>query len=138
MRNDVETPHKHVYSLYISSLCNLTFPMARFTCIVTSQVFVEIWMRWSIALSSAFYRGRKHLWIVFSFKTWNYLRRTILNTQIPRIIDYVRIVSVSLITSPEMICVHWFFGNCPIDLSETTNNHIEKQKTFNKKKPHTH
>ena len=42
--------------------------MAGFTCIVTSQVFVEIWMRWSITLSSAFYRGRKHLWIVFSFK----------------------------------------------------------------------
>ena len=28
-------------------------------------------MRWSIALSSAFYRGRKHLWIVFSFKECN-------------------------------------------------------------------
>ena len=38
-----------------------------FTCIVTSQVFVEIWMRWSISLSSAFYRGRKHLWIVLRF-----------------------------------------------------------------------
>ena len=42
--------HKHMYSLYIGSLCNVAFPMARFTCIVTSQVFVEIWMRWSIAL----------------------------------------------------------------------------------------
>ena len=29
-------------SLYIGSLCNVAFPMARFTCIVTSQVFVEI------------------------------------------------------------------------------------------------
>ena len=57
-----------MYSLYIGSLCNVAFPMARFTCIVTSQVFVEIWMRWSIALSSAFYTDRKHLWIVFSFK----------------------------------------------------------------------
>ena len=27
-----------------------------FTCIVTSQVFVNVWMQWSIALSSAFYR----------------------------------------------------------------------------------
>ena len=49
------------------SLCNVSFPMASFTCIVTSQVFVEIWMRWSMALSSAFYRGREHLWKVFSF-----------------------------------------------------------------------
>ena len=45
MQNNVETQHKHMYSLYIGSLCNVTFPMARFTCIVTSQVFVEIWMR---------------------------------------------------------------------------------------------
>ena len=52
------------------SLCNVSFPMASFTCIVTSQVFVEIWMRWSIALSSAFYTGRKHLWIVFSFNIY--------------------------------------------------------------------
>ena len=68
MQNIVETQHNRMYSLYIGSLCNVTFPMARFTCIVTSQVFVEIWMRWSIALSSAFYTGKKHLWIVFSFK----------------------------------------------------------------------
>ena len=26
---------------YIGSLCNVDFPMARFTCIVTSQVFME-------------------------------------------------------------------------------------------------
>ena len=34
-----------MYSLYIGSLCNVyvAFPMARFTCIVTTQVFVEIW-----------------------------------------------------------------------------------------------
>ena len=59
-----------MYSLYmyIGSLCNAAFPMARFTCIVTSQVFVKIWMRWRITLSSVFYRGTKHLWIVFSFK----------------------------------------------------------------------
>ena len=59
MQNN-ETQHKHMYSLYIGSLCNVAFPKARFTCIVTSQVFEEIWMRWSIALSSAFYRSRKH------------------------------------------------------------------------------
>ena len=41
MQNNVETQHKHMYSLYIGSLCNVAFPMARFTCIVT-QVFVEI------------------------------------------------------------------------------------------------
>ena len=45
MRNNVETQHKHMYSLYIGSLCNVAFPMARFTCIVTSQVLVEIRMR---------------------------------------------------------------------------------------------
>ena len=42
MQNNVETQHKHKYSLYIGSLCNVAFPMARFTCNVTSQVFVEI------------------------------------------------------------------------------------------------
>ena len=38
MQNNVETQHKHMYSLYIGSLCNVAYPMARFTCIVTSQV----------------------------------------------------------------------------------------------------
>ena len=42
MHNNVETWHNRMYSLYIGSLCNVAFPMARFTCIVTSQVFVEI------------------------------------------------------------------------------------------------
>ena len=42
--------------------------MACFTCMVTSHMFVKIWMRWSVALSFAFYRGKKHLWIVFSLK----------------------------------------------------------------------
>ena len=42
MQNKLETQHKHMYSLYTGSLCNIAFPMARFTCIVTSQVFVEI------------------------------------------------------------------------------------------------
>ena len=37
IQNNVETQHNRMYSLYIGS-----FPMARFTCIVTSQVFVEI------------------------------------------------------------------------------------------------
>ena len=67
IQNNVETQHKHMYSLCIGSLCNVAFPIARFTCIVTSLVFVEIWMRWSIALIFAFHRDRKHLWIVFSF-----------------------------------------------------------------------
>ena len=42
MQNNVETQHKYIYSLYIGSLCNVAFPMARFTCNMTSQVFVEI------------------------------------------------------------------------------------------------
>ena len=42
MQNNVETQHKHMYSLFIDSLCNVAFPTARFTCIVTSQVFVEM------------------------------------------------------------------------------------------------
>ena len=69
MQTKVETQHNHMYSLYMytGSLCNEACPLTRFTCIVTSQVFVEIWMRWSISLSSAFYPGMKHLWIVFSF-----------------------------------------------------------------------
>ena len=41
MQNNVDTQHKHMYSFYIGRVCNVTFPMARFTCIVTSQVFVE-------------------------------------------------------------------------------------------------
>ena len=41
-QNNVETQHKHMYSLYNDSLCNEAFPMALFTCIVTSQVFVQI------------------------------------------------------------------------------------------------
>ena len=35
MQNNVETQHKHMYSLYIDSLCNIAFPMACITCIVT-------------------------------------------------------------------------------------------------------
>ena len=41
-------------------------------CIMTLglQVFVKIWMKWSIALSSAFYRGRENIfWIVFRLKS---------------------------------------------------------------------
>ena len=52
MQNNVETQHKHMISIFIDSLCNIAFPIVCFTCIVTSQVFV--------ALSSAFYRDRKH------------------------------------------------------------------------------
>ena len=29
MQNNEETQHKHMYSLYIGSLCNVAFPMAR-------------------------------------------------------------------------------------------------------------
>ena len=42
IQHNVETQHIRMYSLYIGILCNIAFPMARFTCIVTSQVFVEI------------------------------------------------------------------------------------------------
>ena len=42
MQNNVETQHKRMYWLYIGSLCNIAFHMAHYTCIVTSQVFVEI------------------------------------------------------------------------------------------------
>ena len=42
MQKNVETQLKHMYSLNIGSLCNVAFHLARFTCIVTSQVFVEI------------------------------------------------------------------------------------------------
>ena len=42
IQNNVETQHNHMYSLHIGSLCNVAFPIARFTCIVTSQVLVEI------------------------------------------------------------------------------------------------
>ena len=41
MPNNVENQHKHTYSLFINCLCNIAFPMARFACIVTSQVFVK-------------------------------------------------------------------------------------------------
>ena len=42
IQHNVETQHSRMYLLYMGSLCNVAFPMARFTCIVTSQVFVEI------------------------------------------------------------------------------------------------
>ena len=42
MQNNVEIQYRHMYSLHIGSLCNIAFPMARFTCIVTIQVFVKI------------------------------------------------------------------------------------------------
>ena len=42
MQNNVEIQHRHMYSLYIGSLCNIAFSVTRFTCIVTSQVFVKI------------------------------------------------------------------------------------------------
>ena len=42
MQNNVETQHNRMYLLYIGSLCNVAFPLARFTRIMASQVFVEI------------------------------------------------------------------------------------------------
>ena len=44
VQNNVVTQHNRMYSLYmyIGSLCNVAFPMASFTCIVTSRVYVEI------------------------------------------------------------------------------------------------
>ena len=53
MQNNIETWHNRIYSLYIGALCNVAFPMARFTCIVTSQVFVEIWMHWALPFIQA-------------------------------------------------------------------------------------
>ena len=47
MQSNVETQHKHMYSLCINSLCNIALSMARFTCIVT--------------LVSAFYRGSENI-----------------------------------------------------------------------------
>ena len=41
MQNNVETQHNRMYSLYIGSLYTIAFLLVRFTCIVTSQVFVE-------------------------------------------------------------------------------------------------
>ena len=74
MQNNVETQHKHTYnySFYIG-LCNMAFPMARLTCIVTSQVFVKNWMQWSKALSFAFYRGMDNVFEKSSAWTNHYL-----------------------------------------------------------------
>ena len=56
-----------MYLLYIGSFFNKAFPMARFTSIVTSQVFVKIWMQWSIALGFlSAKRMRKRLLGTFS------------------------------------------------------------------------
>ena len=38
MQNNVEIQYKRMYLLYIGSLCNITFPIARFTYIVTSNL----------------------------------------------------------------------------------------------------
>ena len=50
----METPQKHMFSYYIGSLSNV---VSHFTCVVTSQVYMNIWMQWGIALSSAFYKS---------------------------------------------------------------------------------
>ena len=59
MQNNVEAQHKHMYSLYIGSLCNIALSMARFTCIVTLQVFVKTLN--AVRLPS-FYRGRENIY----------------------------------------------------------------------------
>ena len=59
MQNNVETQRKHMDSLYIGSLSNLAFPMACFTCIVTS-VNRENPMKHSIELYVLYGQG-KHL-----------------------------------------------------------------------------
>ena len=71
MQNNGETQHKHMYSLNIGSLCNVAFPMARFTCIVTSQVFVEIWIRWSCLLY-----GQKILMNSLQLQLWTEKKNT--------------------------------------------------------------
>ena len=38
MQNNVQTQHKHMYSLYNGSLCNIAFPIAHFTFIVASVI----------------------------------------------------------------------------------------------------
>ena len=53
MQNNVETQHKHMYS-YIGSLCNVAL-------IPNGILYLWIWMQWSIAFSSAFYRGRENI-----------------------------------------------------------------------------
>ena len=42
IQNNLRLNTMACYSLYIGSMYNVAFPMARFTCIVTSQVFVEV------------------------------------------------------------------------------------------------
>ena len=59
MQNNVETQRKHMDSSYIGSLSNLAFPMACFTCIVTS-VNRENPMKHSIELYVLYGQG-KHL-----------------------------------------------------------------------------
>ena len=68
MPKNTETQQMHMYSYYTGSLYNIAFPMVRFTSILTSLVFVNIWMQYQ--WSSALYRGReKHLWIFFSLNS---------------------------------------------------------------------
>ena len=38
MQNNQGTQHKQINSIYIGSLCNIAFPMAHFTCIVSSVI----------------------------------------------------------------------------------------------------
>ena len=38
IQNNVGTQHKHMNSLYNGSSCNIAFPMAHITCIMTSVI----------------------------------------------------------------------------------------------------
>ena len=66
MQNNVETQHKHMYLLYIGSLCNtgtcIALPVARITCIVASPGIHENLnaMKHSIE-HCLLYGQRKHL-----------------------------------------------------------------------------
>ena len=61
MQNNVEIQHNRMYSLYIGSLCNVAFPMARFTCIVTSQVFSGNLNAMKHSIELYLYRGRENI-----------------------------------------------------------------------------
>ena len=121
MQNNVETQHNRTYSWYIGSLCNVAFQMASFTWIMTSQVFVEIWMRWSIALSSAFYTGRKHLWIVFSFK---YMVRHVIKTQKQSFISWNHFNSwIAKVRGQPTVIRYWFMVTYILTYWHTSNFH---------------
>ena len=68
MKNDIETQHKNMHSWYIGSLCNSQ--IQHFTCIMVSQVLMNLWMKWSMSLNPAIFRDeqKRYLRVVLSFK----------------------------------------------------------------------